>query len=136
MRGNETSRNIEDEPAIKWLELAVSSRWRDSLAAVHLLTLSEGSSCFGVTLDGRWLRSSDGALTCFDSMAAATRFLQLLNVNSVAVGDRPGCSAAGRNAFQCFHLDGHGLRMCAKCSAGDEARSAAAREYARWEDRW
>jgi hypothetical protein len=127
-----------DKPIIKWLELAISPRWQeeDAVAAVHPLHLSEPQPCFGVTLDHRWLCSSDGALTVFDSMAAATRFLHLLNMDRLTMGGRRDGEAPGPNPFQCFHLDAKGLTVCSKCPAGDHAHWRAAWDDSQCEERW
>jgi hypothetical protein len=126
------------KPIIKWLELAISPRWQEegTVAAVHPMQVGERQPCFGITLDQRWLCSSDGALTIFDSMAAATRFLQLLNMDRLARGGRCDLEAPESNPFQCFHLDAKGLTVCRKCRAGDHARWLAAWDDTQWEERW
>ncbi len=135
--GTEVHRN-DEKPIVKWLELAISPRWQkeDVVAAVHPMQLGERQACFAVTLDQRWLCSSDGAPTFFDSLAAATRFLHLLNVDRLAMGGRCDCEASGQDPLQCFHLDAKGLTVCNECQAGDKARSQAARYDARSEERW
>jgi hypothetical protein len=127
-----------DKPVIKWLELAISARWQEEgvVAAVHPMNLGEPQPCFGVTLDQRWLCSSDGALTIFHSMAAATRFLNLLNVDQLTVGRPCDGETPGPDPFQCFHLDAKGLTVCGKCPAGDHARWLSAWDDSQAEERW
>lgn len=123
---------------IKWLELTVSGRWKKLGAkmTVHPVSVGEGQQCFAMALDQRWLCGSDGALTFFDSMTAATRFLQLLNVDNYVEGEGCGRDTSWRDAFQCFQLDAKGLRTCDKCRIGGDSRAQAMREFARCEERW
>lgn len=127
-----------DRPLMKWLELSVSGSWKknDATMTVHPVSTGEHQQCFALALDRRWLCGSDGALTFFDSKAAATRFLELLNVEDYVEGE--GCErmALGADPFQCFQYGAKGLKSCDKCARGDESRSAAVREFARWEERW
>lgn len=127
-----------DKPLMKWLELSVSACWKknDATLTVHPVSMGENQQCFALTLDQRWLCGSDGALTFFDSKAAATRFLELLNVNDYVEGDDGVGLEFGVDPFQCFQYGAKGLKSCDKCARGDESRSAAVREFARWEERW
>lgn len=108
---------------IGWLELAVSSRWQGAIAAVHPIDLDQHQPCCGVTVDQRWLCGSDGALTLFDSISAATRFLNLLNVERIAKGGRRDCVIAEQKTLQCFQLGAKGITACNKCLARDGAHS-------------
>jgi len=96
----------------------------------------EDQQCYALALDQRWLCGSDGALTFFDSKAAATRFLELMNVDKYVEGEGSEPVALGSDPFQCFQYGAKGLKSCDKCMRGDESRSAAVREFARWEERW
>lgn len=126
------------KPVIKWLELAGATRAQKegAVAAVHTIDLDERQPCFGVTLDQRWLCGSDGALTFFDSMAAASRFMRLLNVDRLANGGDSNCDVTRQDAFQCFQLGAEGISTCNKCRFGEDARSHSSREHARSEERW
>jgi hypothetical protein len=132
------ARGHGDKPIIKWLELAISPRWQEEgrVAAVHPMGVGERQPCFGITLDQRWLCSSDGALTIFDSMAAATRFLQLLKMDRLAMGGDCAFEAVESDPFQCFHLDANGLTVCRKCRAGDHAHWLAAWDETQLEEDW
>jgi hypothetical protein len=125
-------------PIVKWLELAISSRWQEegAVASVHPMRVGERQPCYGITLDQRWLCSSDGALTVFDSMAAATRFLGLLNMDHLAVERRGESELPESDPCQCFHLDDKGLTVCRKCRAGDHPNWLAAWNESQLEEAW
>jgi hypothetical protein len=129
---------IGEKPSINWLELAASAgRHSEGAAtAVHPMDLGGSQSCFGVSLNRRWMCDSYGALVFFDSIAAATLLLQLLNVERLALGVRRNCDLSGHDAFHCFCLGAKGLAACAKCRAGGEARLQASLDRARWDERW
>lgn len=126
------------KPLIKWLELSVSGAWKKGGATmtVHPVNVGRDRQCYALALGQRWVCGSDGALTFFDSVTAAGRFLELLNVDDYAQGD--GCDGASlaRDPCQCFQFGGKGLRTCDKCRIGDESRAQAIREFARWEECW
>jgi len=127
-----------NRPIIKWLELAISPRWKqpDAAAVVHPMHVGEHPPCFGLTLDRRWLCSSDGALTVFESTSAAVRFLRLLNINHPAIGEARQVEASAPSSFQCLHLDSRGLAICRKCRAGDNAYWLAAWNDMQSEEAW
>lgn len=110
------------KPFIGWLELAVSPTWHNSMATLHQIDMDDCQRCFGVTVDHRWLCGSDGSPTLFDSMAAATRFLNLLNVNRIAQGGRRKWNLSEQETVQCFRLGAKGLTACKKCCIAVEAR--------------
>ena len=127
-----------DQSLIKWLELAVSPSWQDmgAVAMLRPIQIDERLPCFGVTLDQRWLCGSDGTLTFFDSVSTATRFLNLLHVDRIAVGESCDGMASRQMRFQCFQLCARGLKPCHKCQVGEAAYSRATVECARAEERW
>lgn len=120
---------------VKWLELAISHRWQaqGATAAVHPVAVDPRQPCFGVTLDQRWLCGSDGALTFFDSVEAATRFLHLLKIDRLAMGGRRDCDGMEGDAFQCLRLGAKGLTACNKCGADTTTWTTASRVPARGE---
>lgn len=127
-----------DKPLMKWLELSVSACWKkhDATMTVHPVRTGENQQCFALALGRRWLCGSDGALTFFDSKAAATRFLELLNIRDYVEGEGGAGLEFAADPFQCFQYGARGLKSCDKCARGDESRSAAVREFARWEECW
>lgn len=96
-----------DTPTADWPQWAV--------AAVHPVTRGGRQPCFGVTLDQRTLCGSGGCLTLFDSMAAASRFLQSLNVHCLVLGAPFDGDVLAADAAQCFRLVPSGLAPCGKC---------------------
>lgn len=120
--------------------MAANLRWQDlgTRVVVRLLDLQGSRAWWGITLDDRWLRSSNGAITIFDSLPAADRFLRLLKVERFMIGehcehalfisgqdqevytlgercgtcDRKQCGAAiNQDVFQCLELTQHRLAM-------------------------
>lgn len=112
-----------DRQIVNWLELAVSTRWQKegTVAALHPMGADEQRPCFGVTLEERWLCGSNGARTFFDSIPAATRFLHLLSLDSLALGGGSDRDLSAREPLQCFRLGPAGLTLCGKCRNGNEA---------------
>lgn len=124
------------QPVIRWLELAVSPRWQQqgTEATVHPVHLGEARPCFGLKLDRRWLCSSEGAPAIFNSVAAATRFLYLLNLRRPASGERCDAGTLAPQRFQCFRLDANGLTVCGDCPAGSRARDLLTADDADWRE--
>lgn len=84
--------DLSDLCFISWLEMAHSGVLLplDELGArvvVRLMDLQGSQAWWGVTMDGRWLRGSHGAVTIFDSLSAASHFLRLLKVNRFTIGE-------------------------------------------------
>jgi hypothetical protein len=123
---------------VKWLELAISPRWQEvgAVATVQAMHRDGGHSCFGITLDQRWLCSSEGALTVFDSLAAAIRFLKLLNVDPRTDGGHCDAPSSDPGQFQCFRLDANGLSVCGKCREHVRRPALATAEDVFQEERW
>lgn len=119
-----------------WLELAVAPAWRLDKTEVHVHPMEGGGkACYALTLDKRWLCGSDNALSMFKSLDAAQRFLSMLRVPRVELGE--GCSVEGacNGDCQCFCLGRHGLTPCEECEVGkrrNQKASEAAFEY--WGD--
>lgn len=84
--------DLPDLRFISWLEMAhagLSLSWKELSArvVVRLMDLQGSRAWWGVTLDDRWLRGSGGAVTIFDSLPAAGRFLRLLKVNRFNISE-------------------------------------------------
>jgi len=127
-----------DMPIIEWHRLAGATRAqkKSAVATVHSIKLNRRQPCLGVTFDRRWLCGSAGTLTLFDSMETAIRFMSLLNVDHLDMGERCDCDAVEPNSIQCFQLGTEGITTCNKCSFGELAISRSHRESARSEERW
>ncbi|MBB1075937.1 hypothetical protein HUU62_16150 [Rhodoferax sp. 4810] len=84
--------SLTDVRFVSWLELAwsaMSSRCHElgTRVVVRLTDFQGSKAWWGITLDGRWLRGNNGALTIFDSVSAADRFLRLLKVDRFNIGE-------------------------------------------------
>lgn len=126
---------------VTWLELAfsaVSSREQAKAdVVVRSLDMGRAKPCFGVTLGRRWLRSSDGALTVFDSLAAVSLFLHLLKVEHFTMSE--SLDDAGVQALEtinCCRLVGRRFEVCDNqdCTPG-MARLLVCRPKGRLEER-
>lgn len=104
-----------DKLVIGWLELAVASRRNGAIAALHSIEFDEHRSCYGVTVDQRWLCGLDGMLMLFDALPAATRFLRILRVARIAKGGWRECDKSSPGAFRCLKLGPTGLSPCIRC---------------------
>lgn len=126
---------------ITWLELAmsaVSPRWQEGAGViVRPIDMGRSKPCFGITHGQRWLRGSDGALTVFDSLAAATLFLHLLKVERVTLGEPlDDAEEWEQETFNCCRLEGRRFEVCEnqRCSPG-MARVLVCRPHGRLEER-
>lgn len=100
--------------------LAANQLWQGlgNRVVVRLLDLQGSRAWWGVTLNNRWLRASSGAITIFDSLPAADRFLRLLKVDRFMIGEHceHGLFIAGQ-AQEVYTL-GHGCHACDRTQCG------------------
>lgn len=125
---------------ITWLELAmsvVSPQWRKAEAEVVVrpVDMDQGVARWGITQEGRWLCGGDGLLTVFDSLAAASRFLDLLKVDRFTLGDPCDGDAwvCEQDDFQCFRL---AQRRLAACNSAPRSNNVTRASDARMIDAW
>jgi hypothetical protein len=132
------SQVTKDDP--RWPEIAAGpARLQKAVrAAVFPVIVEQGERCFGVSIDQRWLRGSQGELTFFDTIAAASRFLQLvkLPVHGLVFAPPQTIELHRGHAVQCFSLSRQGLAGCCRCQLGQRNRAREAREYARQDECW
>jgi hypothetical protein len=125
---------------LRWPEIAAASIGVDKAmrGMVFPVMLEDGGRCFGVAIDQRWLRGSDGEMIFFDGIAAASRFLQLLRapVLPLSFGPLQVLRVNESESIQCYSLTRAGLASCNRCRLGQRSRAVEAREYARLDDRW
>jgi hypothetical protein len=117
---------------ITWLELAVLTqrqRQDGEPVLVHPLILVENKPHFAMTLNRRWLCGGDGALTVFDSTAAASRFLQLLKVDRHAIEECCDCEVPKHSALQCFQLGPKGLAGATRRKGEPTLRQTSGRHF-------
>lgn len=105
-----------------WLELAVAPLWKNKPARVRIHPLKGGGSrCVGISVDERWLCSSDGRLTVFGGRESAARFLDLLHIDYLEDGDAVDLPEnCGCGDEQCLCLSGAGLRPCGRAQRRPE----------------
>jgi len=126
--------------SLRWPRFAGTlSRVQGPVRAVVVPIIGElGEPCFAVTLDQRWLCGSQGEVAFFNSVAAASRFLQLLRVpvGGLAFGSPQTFDEREGWRRQCFRLSAHGLAACRQCAQGELACVREAQELQRQDDRW
>jgi hypothetical protein len=127
-------------PDARWPEIAAGPdrQCQSVTATVFPVIVDQGARCFGVFIDQRWLCGSRGELALFDSVAAASRFLQLVKVPVHGLIFAPPRILELRHAqaIQCFSLSRQGLASCCRCQLGQENHAREAREFARQDDCW
>jgi hypothetical protein len=102
-----------------WLELAMfgaapSASVDGGYVVVRPLDLDSGRRCFVITFDQRRLCDSNGALTVFDSLAAASLFLHFLKVDRFKLDEHHEGDArvSGHDNFHYCRLNGRRLVQC------------------------
>lgn len=123
-----------------WLELAMLgaapriSR-EGKCISVRPIELDSRYPCFAITFDQRWLCDNDGALTVFDSFAAASLFLHLLKIDRFKLGEHydGDAWALGRDDFRYYRLKGRRLAECKrKCLGMNTLNLPAAGEHQKY----
>lgn len=69
-----------------WLDLVCSAGDDRRTVALHPIAGEQGM-CLALSVTSRLLRSTDGRITLFENLAAASRFLALAGVRHWAFGD-------------------------------------------------
>ena len=125
---------------LKWPELAGDCFRPPAAAKAAVLPIvgERGEPCFAVTVDQRWLCGSEGDLALFDSVAAASRFLQLVKVpiHRLLFGPAQVLDRYWGKRRQCYRLAGQGLASCSQCRIGEQSRAREVDEFARQDDCW
>jgi len=107
------------ERRASWLDIAAAPIWQITRPriCIHAVCL-HNNTCHAISLDGRWICSTDGSLSVFETRQSAEHFLELAHVDTFEEGEAaelaPGCDCH----TQCisFHERG-GLTPCeASCS--------------------
>jgi len=116
---------LADLRFISWMELAnlaAKLHWQElgTRVVVRLLDLQGNRAWWGITLDERWLRASNGAVTVFDSLPAADRFLRLLKIERFTVGEHCQHALFVAGDAQEVYTLGDRCSTCdhARCSGG------------------
>jgi hypothetical protein len=125
---------------VRWPDFAGTSSWQQHHvnAAICPVVIGEGQPCFAVTVDQRWLCGSEGERTFFNTMAAASRFLNLVKVpgHAFMFGPPQALKLRERESSQCFRLANQGLASCRDCWIGERSHALEAQEHARQDDCW
>lgn len=101
-----------------WLDTIVATRIRQSpvKATVHPLgqTDRKGTEpCFAVSINGRWLCSTNGRVTVLHGRKAAERFIGLLGISECRTGDPIKLEVDCSSTAHCMGLDRRlTLRTC------------------------
>ena len=85
-----------------WLDVAAAHSWHADECKVRIHPVCVNScTCHAISLDGRWVCSSDGSLTVFRPRDAAERFLELAHCDGYETGDAAELSAGCSVRTQC-----------------------------------
>jgi len=97
-----------------WLDIAAAPIWqtRRPRVCIHAMCVHE-QACHAISLDGRWICSTDGRLSIFETHKSAEHFLALAHVDDYEDGEAaelaPGCDCG----THCISFNGHkGLTPC------------------------
>lgn len=107
---------------VTWLELAVAPHWHHSESVFRLHPVgkrsNEDEQYYAVSLNGRWLCSSNGRLTVLRGLATAEYFMRLINMPAYETGEPAEFEIEHGNAH-CLAVSGErGLGTCETLSSG------------------
>ncbi len=78
------------ERVATWLDLAAMPHWWPNPRRLRLHAVGgRRNGCFAVSVDGRWLHTSDGELTVFHGLETAVRFLKAARIEAFEPGEAP-----------------------------------------------
>ncbi|QID17896.1 hypothetical protein G3580_09740 [Nitrogeniibacter mangrovi] len=81
-----------------WLDIAAAPIWqgRQAKVCIHAVCLHD-CTCHAISLNGRWVCSTDGSLSIFQTHESAEHFLELAHVSCYEDGEAaelaPECDA-------------------------------------------
>ncbi|WP_227814504.1 hypothetical protein [Nitrogeniibacter aestuarii] len=84
------------ERRASWLDIAAAPIWKTTRPriCIHAMCV-HNSTCHAISLDGRWICSTDGSLSVFETRRSAEHFLELAHVETFEEGEdaelAPGC---------------------------------------------
>ncbi len=71
-----------------WLDVAAAHSWHADECKVRIHPICVNNcTCHALSLDGRWVCSSDGSLTVFRTLDAAEHFLELAHCDCFELGE-------------------------------------------------
>jgi hypothetical protein len=98
-----------------WLEVAAAAHWRDERMNLRIHPLVQPADevpptrkrqpYYGITVDGRWLYSSNGRLTVLKSMKAVKRFADLIKVPVYESGEPAQIDVDCGKTSHCIAVD-------------------------------
>ncbi|MFV0664262.1 hypothetical protein [Denitromonas sp.] len=104
-----------------WLEVAASPLWSSDRATLRIHPVCmHHCTCHAISLNGRWVCSSDGSLTIFHSRESAEHFLELAHIDHYELGEPAEISDAMPLKTQCVSFRPRkGLVACRmRCNEG------------------
>ena len=107
------------ENRASWLDIAAAPIWQGHKAKVciHPVCLHD-CNCHAISLNGKWICSTDGSLSVFQNRASAEHFLELAHVSSFEEGEAAELAPDCDHHTQCIAFRQRtGLSPClAECS--------------------
>lgn len=99
--------------ALAWSAVSPGGQSSGAGVVVRLMaTPGRRQSWWGITLDDRWLRGGNGAVTIFDSLPAAEQFLLLLKVARFSIDDQCEYGHVVAGQAQEVYALGDGCNLC------------------------
>ncbi|MBT0960355.1 hypothetical protein [Denitromonas iodatirespirans] len=97
-----------------WLDVAAAPLWSAAVATIRIHPICmHHCTCHAISLNGRWVCSSDGSLTIFHSRQSAEHFLELAHIDHYEDGDPAEISASFPLKTQCVSFRPQkGLEAC------------------------
>lgn len=104
-----------------WLDTVAATHFHHTPVAARLHPVSDGQpgdhdpecQCYAISVDGRWLCSSNGRITVLRGLKSARRFLDLLKLSGYQSGEPARFAIDCTTSAHCMTLDKRrGLRNC------------------------
>jgi len=102
-----------------WLDVAAAPIWqgRKARVCIHAVCLHD-CTCHAISLNGRWVCSTDGSLSVFQTRESAEHFLELAHVSAFEEGESAELSPSCDGHTHCISFkQAAGLSPCdAQCA--------------------
>ncbi|TVO69461.1 hypothetical protein [Denitromonas ohlonensis] len=106
-----------------WLEVVAAPIWSRAASTIRIHPVCmHHCTCHAISLNGRWVCSSDGSLTIFHSRQSAEHFLELAHIDHYELGEEAELSEDVSLKTQCVSFRPRkGLVSCRMRCSGESA---------------
>lgn len=97
-----------------WLDIVAAPIWQrqGTRVCIHAVCLDD-CTCHAISLNGRWICSTDGSLSVFQTRQSAEHFLELAHIDAFEEGEVAELAPACNGHTHCISFqDKRGLRPC------------------------